>query len=92
MSLAGIGYVGCVNNYLGGHIDINIDIRQAVCLDGRQLQRNVTMHHIDHIRAYWLHRAMSIPGGAALEERRVEYWSCIAHLNSCRILCGALHT
>ena len=44
------------------------------------------MYHIDHIRAYWLHRAMSVPGGAALPERRAEYWTYMAHLHTCRIL------
>jgi len=46
------------------------------------------MHHIDHIRAYYLHRARAIPGGAALDQYRVEYWSAIAHYNSCRTLSG----
>jgi hypothetical protein len=44
------------------------------------------MHHIDHIRAYWLHRAMSIPGGASNETRKAEYWVYVAQLNSCHIL------
>jgi hypothetical protein len=48
------------------------------------------MHHIDHIRGYWLHRAMSVPGGASNTERKAEYWGYIAHLQSCRILCGDL--
>lgn len=48
------------------------------------------MHHIDHIRAYWLNRAMSVPGGASNDARRVEYWSYICNLNSARILCGAV--
>ncbi len=47
-------------------------------------------HHVDHIRAYWLHRAMQFPGGAALEQHRVAYWSCIAHINHYRIVSGGL--
>jgi hypothetical protein len=39
------------------------------------------MYQIDHIRAYWLNRAMSIPGGASSEQRG-EYWRYIAHLHT----------
>lgn len=35
------------------------------------------MYQIDHIRAYWLSRAMSIPGGAA-SDQAVDYWLYIA--------------
>ena len=46
------------------------------------------MHHIGHIAAFWLHKAMQVPGGHANEARRVEYWSCIAQYNSANLLCG----
>jgi len=36
------------------------------------------MYAIDHIRAYWLHLAMQIPGGAS-SERSGEYWRRIHH-------------
>lgn len=40
------------------------------------------MYMIDHIRAYWLSRAMAIPGGASNADLKVEYWSAVAHMNS----------
>lgn len=41
-----------------------------------------TMYHIAHIEAYWRHRAMQYPGGAALEEHRGMYWAAICHMNT----------
>jgi hypothetical protein len=46
------------------------------------------MYHMAHISAYWEHRALAIPGGAALPERRVEYWLCIMRRDTYRIMSG----
>jgi hypothetical protein len=46
------------------------------------------MHHFDHIRAFWIHRAMAIPGGASNETRKAAYWACMAQNHTYSILSG----
>lgn len=48
------------------------------------------MYQISHIAAFWLQKAMTIPGGAANPdvELRVIYWPYICHYNTARRLSG----
>lgn len=49
-------------------------------------------YHYAHIRAYWLYKAMSIPGGASSEDinLRIAYWVYISKLRHYNIICGEL--